>query len=40
MLLMLLTQHCNMYDLYLFKTLFTKFLLTQILEVLMANKLL
>ena len=31
---------CNMYDVYLFNMLFTKFLLTQILEILMVNKLL
>ena len=29
-----------MYDVYLFNMLFTKFLLTQILEILMVNKLL
>ena len=31
---------CNMYDVYLFDMLFTKFLLTQILEILIVNKLL
>ena len=31
---------CNMYDVYLFNMLFTKFLLTQILEILIVNKLL
>ena len=31
---------CNMYDVFLFNMLFTKFLLTQILETLMVNKLL
>ena len=31
---------CNMYDVYLFNMLFTKFLFTQILEILMVNKLL
>ena len=32
--------YCNMYGVYLFHILFTKFLLTQILEILMVNKLL
>ena len=40
MLLMLLTLYRNMCDVYLLNTLFTKFLLTQILDILMANKLL
>ena len=31
---------CNMYDVYLFSMLLTKFLLTQILEILMENNLL
>ena len=31
---------CNMYDVYLFNMLFTKFLLTQMFEILMVNKLL
>ena len=30
---------CNMYDVYLFSMLLTKFLLTQIMEILMVNKL-
>ena len=30
---------CNMYGVYLFNMLFTKFLLTQILRILMVNKL-
>ena len=33
------TPYCNMYGVYLFN-MFTKFLLTQILEILMVNKLL
>ena len=33
-------SQCNMYDVYLFNMLFTKFRLTQILEILMVNKLL
>ena len=33
-------SNCNMYDVYLIDMLFTKFLLTQILEILMVNKLL
>ena len=32
--------YCNMYGVYLFDMLFTKLLLTQILEILMVNKLL
>ena len=34
------SQNCNMYGVYLFHILFTKFLLTQILEILIINKLL
>ena len=34
------SSNCNMYDIYLFIMLFTKFLMTQILEILMVNKLL
>ena len=33
-------MYCNMYGVYLFHILFTSFLLTQILETLMVNKLL
>ena len=33
-------HYCNMYDVCLFNLLFIKFLLTQILEILMVNKLL
>ena len=32
-------EHCKMYDVYLFNLLFIKFLLTQILQILMVNKL-
>ena len=35
-----MSELCNMYGVYLFNMLFTKFLLTQILEILMVNKLL
>ena len=35
----ILTKLCSMYDVYLFDMLFTKFLLIQILEILMVNKL-
>ena len=34
------TMECNMYDVYLFDMLSTKFLLTKILEILIINKLL